>query len=188
MHEIPDEDIIAIVLRGNSKAYAMLVKRYQHFVFTLCIKVLKNNELAEEAAQDAFVKAYTALADFSGTSKFSTWLYTIARNTCISRLRVNTMDTISSDDDKVYNSGISNETTELLESKSKKELLQNAIAMLQEEDAAVITLFYIHEQSTEEIAAIMNLTTNNVKVKLYRARKRLKTIMLAHFPREVAAL
>lgn len=186
MHQLPDDDIIATVLQGNTKAYAMLVKRYQHLVYTLCMKLLKNNELAEEATQDAFVKAYHALADFSGGSKFSTWLYTITRNNCLSLLRRHKPEMVNGDVED-YETG-TEETVKLLETRSKKELLQQSVSMLPEEEATVITLFYIQEQTIEEISTIMDISRGNVKVKLYRARKRLKEIMLKHFPQEVAAL
>src|SRR5688500_5845045 len=82
-----DNEIISKVLGGDQQAYAILVDRYQNYVFTLSLRFTKNREDAEEVSQDIFIKAYRALADFKGNSKFSTWLYTIVNNTCISFLR-----------------------------------------------------------------------------------------------------
>ncbi len=76
-----DIEIISAVLNGNQQAYAVIVQRHQTFVFTLVLRYIKNREDAEEVAQDVFVKAYKALADFKGASKFSTWLYTITNTT-----------------------------------------------------------------------------------------------------------
>src|SRR5678810_802459 len=76
-----DNEIISRVLKGEQNAYAELVKRYQAYVFTLVLRMLKTREDAEEVAQDVFIKAYRSLADFRGESKFSTWLYTIANTT-----------------------------------------------------------------------------------------------------------
>lgn len=69
-----DNDLISKVLSGDQQAYAGLVTRYQNYVFTLTLRMIKNREDAEEVAQDVFIKAYKYLADFRGASKFSTWL------------------------------------------------------------------------------------------------------------------
>ncbi|HJS55905.1 MAG TPA: sigma-70 family RNA polymerase sigma factor, partial [Chitinophagaceae bacterium] len=82
-----DNEIISRVLQGEQNAYAELVNRYQNYVFTLILRMIKSREDAEEVAQDVFVKAYRSLADFRGESKFSTWLYTITNTTCITFLR-----------------------------------------------------------------------------------------------------
>lgn len=184
MHELQDEAIIQLVLQGNNNAYAVLVERYQHFVFTLAFKFLKTQEDAEEAAQDAFVKAYRSLDKYNSESKFSTWLYTIARNTCLSRLRVNKPDI----KDEADITETVDSTNELLDNKSKKEVLNKAISLLSDEDAIVITLFYIQEQSIDEIVQITGQTKSNVKVRLYRARKRLKEILDKHFAKEMSGL
>ena len=72
-----DQDLIDQTLNGDTKAFGELVDRYQNFVFTIAIKLLKVTEEAEEVAQDSFIKAYNSLAGFRGDSKFSTWLYRI---------------------------------------------------------------------------------------------------------------
>src|SRR5678810_441789 len=76
-----DNEIIIRVLRGEQNAYAELVNRFQAYVFTLVLRMIKSRKDAEEVAQDVFIKAYRSLADFRGESKFSTWLYTIANTT-----------------------------------------------------------------------------------------------------------
>ncbi|MEJ2162096.1 MAG: sigma-70 family RNA polymerase sigma factor, partial [Robiginitalea sp.] len=73
-----DTDLIEEVLKGNTRVYAELMERYQHMVYTLAVRMLLNRELAEEATQDIFIKAYRSLASFRGDSKFSTWLYRVA--------------------------------------------------------------------------------------------------------------
>ncbi len=78
-----DNEVISRVLQGEQNAYAELVTRYQGYVFTLVMRMIKSREDAEEVAQDVFIKAYRSLADFRGESKFSTWLYTITNTTCI---------------------------------------------------------------------------------------------------------
>ncbi len=82
-----DIAVIQSILQGQQSAYATLVNRYQLYVFTLVMRYVNNREIAEELAQDVFVKAYRYLADFKGNSKFSTWLYTIVNTTCLSYIR-----------------------------------------------------------------------------------------------------
>src|SRR6187455_2965609 len=97
-----DNEIISRVLKGEQNAYAELVSRYQAYVFTLVLRMIKSREDAEEVAQDIFIKAYRSLADFKGASKFSTWLYTITTTTCLSFLRKKKLEVQSLDNDKVF--------------------------------------------------------------------------------------
>jgi RNA polymerase sigma-70 factor (ECF subfamily) len=97
-----DNELISKVLSGDQQAYAALVNRYQNYVFTLASRFTKNREDAEEVSQDIFIKAYRALADFRGASKFSTWLYTIVNTTCITFLRKKRLEVHSLDNEKVF--------------------------------------------------------------------------------------
>jgi RNA polymerase sigma-70 factor (ECF subfamily) len=186
-----DNEIISQVLAGDHQAYAGLVNRYQNYVFTLTLRMVKNREDAEEVAQDVFIKAYKYLADFRGASKFTTWLYTIVNNTCISFLRKKKLDIHSLDNEKVFEAADNQDSgmrANQVEQKSKLAMVTNAIAMLNPDDAAVITLFYKSEQSLEEIALILNIETNTAKVRLHRARTRLKEKMETYFAAEVKDL
>ena len=184
----PDEEIINRVLKGDQGAYALILERYQNYVFTLVLRFTENREDAEEIAQDVFVKAYRSLADFRGDSKFSTWLFTITRTTCLSFLRKKKLDTLSLDNERT---GIQVENREsgfnanLVEQKSKHAMLNQAIAMLSPDDAQVLNLFYKGDQTLEEIGKIMRLDPNTVKVKLHRARQRLKDKMEKYFANEL---
>src|SRR6185503_20247936 len=182
-----DNEIISKVLSGDQQAYALLVNRYQSYVFTLTLRFTKNREDAEEVAQDIFIKAYRALSDFKGNSKFSTWLYTIVNNTCITFLRKKKLETHSLDNEKVFEVADSQDSglrANQVEQKSKVAMVNNAIKMLGSDDAEIITLFYKSEQSLEEIAQILGLETNTAKVRLHRARTRLKEKMQQHFSEE----
>ncbi len=172
-----DLAIITAVLAGQTADYAILVKRHQRFVFTLAMRFAKNREDAEEIAQDCFVKAYRALGTFKQTSKFTTWLYTIVYTTSMTFLRKKRLDTTSINDDEhvlqIANSGTDFDAN-LVERKSTYAYLNQAIDLLLPDDAAIITLFYKGEQSLEEIGATLNMEPNTIKVKLHRARLRLK--------------
>ncbi len=186
-----DNELISKVLQGNHLAYAGLVTRYQNYVFTLTLRLVKNREEAEEVAQDVFIKAFKYLADFRGDSKFSTWLYTIVNNTCISFLRKKKLDIQSLDDERVFAKADNQDLgfrADGVEQKSRHAMVNDAISLLKPDDAAIITLFYKNEQSLDEIAMVLGLETNTAKVRLHRARTRLKEMMETHFAHEVKDL
>jgi RNA polymerase sigma factor (sigma-70 family) len=188
---LSDTEIIGLVLKGQQQAYAALVDRYQNYVFTLTLRFTRSREDAEEIAQDIFVKAYRSLADFRGTSKFSTWLYTITYNTSITFLRKKKLAISSIDDEGTFMQLESHESgfkANIMEQKSRMAMVNQAIDLLSPDDAQIITLFYKGEQSLEEIGQIMMLDPNTVKVRLHRARQRLKEKMEKYFKEEVKEL
>ncbi|GAA4336107.1 RNA polymerase sigma factor [Mucilaginibacter gynuensis] len=175
--KLSDIELIEHTLGGDQSAYADLVKRHQRFVFTLAMRFAKNREDAEEIAQDCFVKAYRSLQAFQGQAKFSTWLYSIVYTTAMTFLRKKRVDTTSIDDEmtcvQIENKPSAYDAHNI-ENKSRSYYLNMAIEQLLPDDAAIITLFYKGEQSLEEIAQTLGMEANTVKVKLFRARQRLK--------------
>jgi len=175
--ELTDLELINDVLTGNTGQFAVLVKRHQRFVFTLALRFAKNREDAEEIAQDCFVKAYKALGSFKQTAKFSTWLYTITYTTAMTFLRKKRLDTSSINNEETFLQ-LENHTSaynaNVYEQQNSHSFLNGAIKLLLPDDAAIITMFYKGEQSLEEIAEVLNMEANTVKVKLHRARQRLK--------------
>jgi len=175
--KLSDIELIERTLAGDQAAYADLVKRHQRFVFTLALRFAKTREDAEEIAQDCFIKAYRSLGNFQRSSKFTTWLYTIVYTTSMTFLRKKRVDTDSIDDENTYiqleNQGGGYDANDV-ENKSRSYYLNQAITQLLPDDATIITLFYKGEQSLEEIGETMGIDPNTVKVKLFRARQRLK--------------
>lgn len=183
-----DNEIISQVLAGDQQSYALLVNRYQNYVFTLALRFTKNREDAEEVSQDIFIKAYKSLADFRGASKFSTWLYTIVNTTCITFLRKKRLEIHSLDNERIFeiaDSQDSGMSANQVEQKSRVSMVNHAIKLLNGDDAEIITLFYKSEQSLDEIARILGVEANTAKVRLHRARARLKEKMEKHFAEEV---
>lgn len=186
-----DNEILSRVLQGDQQAYADIVKRYQNFVFTIALRYVPNREDAEEVAQDCFVKAYRSLSDFRGDAKFSTWLYTIVTTTCLTFLRKKKLEVHSLDNERVFEAADNKDSgmeANQVEQKSRIAMVNKAIGLLSPDDAHVITLFYKGEQSLEEIAQVLGIETNTVKVRLHRARQRLKDKMEKHFAVEVKDL
>lgn len=192
MQQQHDSDIIAMILNGQKDAFSILVQRYQQYVFTLALRYVGNNRQdAEELSQDVFVKAYRFLGDFKQTSKFSTWLYTIVHTTAISHLRKQKNSEILIEEDKLtYLSDNKNQNTfyNTAEKRSVKEQLNKAIAQLGADEARVIHLFYQAEQSIEEISLITDMSLSLVKVKLFRARQKLKSILTQQLTHELKDL
>jgi RNA polymerase sigma-70 factor (ECF subfamily) len=165
-------ELIHRILSGDGHAFGELVDQYQHMVYTVCHRVLRNQEDAEEAAQDAFVKAFRNLRGFSGGSKFSTWLYTIAYRCAITRGRQRRKD-MGSIDALPQHPAAANERDGTHQA-DVKHCLTTALARLSPEEATILSLHYLDEFSVEEIVTITGLSASNVKVRLFRSRKRLE--------------
>jgi RNA polymerase sigma factor (sigma-70 family) len=177
---ISDESLIEQALSGRQVAYSTLVKRYEHFVFTLCMRMVKQREAAHEVAQDSFMRAFRYLSDFRGESKFSTWLYKIVYTTALNHLRKNNPSLVSLNDDErpiQVADADQNNIGYRLEIADRNAALQTAINELSPDDSTIITLFYLYEHSLEEICTITGLTFSNAKTKLCRARQRLRIIL-----------
>jgi RNA polymerase sigma factor (sigma-70 family) len=189
--ELTDTEIIKKILQGEQALFAQLVQRYQRYVFTLVSRFTSNREDAEEISQDIFVKAYRSLADFRGEAKFSTWLYTVVRTSCITFLRKKQLNITSLDNERnliQLENKESGFNANIVEQKSRHAMVNAAIQLLSPDDSQILTLFYKGEQSLEEIGRIMGLEPNTVKVKLHRARNRLKDKMEKHFSYAVQEL
>jgi len=188
--KLSDIELIDLTLVGDQSAYADLVKRHQRFAFTLALRFAKNREDAEEITQDCFVKAFRSLSLFQRQSKFSTWLYSIVYTTAMTSLRKKRVETSSIDDDdnsiQLESTGGYDENN--AENRSRSFYVNQAIAQLLPDDATIITLFYKGEQSLEEIAQTMGIEANTVKVKLFRARQRLKEKLERNLKHEVKEL
>jgi RNA polymerase sigma factor (sigma-70 family) len=180
------EDALYInqVLEGNTAQFAVLVERYKDFAYTIALRITKNAEDAEEVSQDSFLKAFQQLDSFHGSSKFSTWLYTIVFRTAISKTRKNVLETADTDSFVVENKHVEHNTPlDELSKADQSAFVKSAIERLPEMDGLIISLYYIEESSISEIEEITGWTESNVKVKLHRARKKLQKeleVLLKH--------
>jgi len=185
--QIRDNDIIQQVLNGQKNAYAILVDRYKNYVFTLVLRYVNNRETAEELSQDVFVKAFRSLIDFKGNSKFSTWLYAIVNTTCLSYLRKKQEHVAFFEEAELIRLSENNGTDHHLSiaAKQNHQLIYRALERLPPADAQLLQLFYLAEQRIEEMALITGISANTIKVKLHRARNRLKDVLEQHFKEEL---
>jgi RNA polymerase sigma factor (sigma-70 family) len=182
MNPSTDQYFIDLCLKGDTNSFATLVERYQDFVFTIAYRIVKVREEAEEVAQDTFIKAYESLNSFRGESKFSSWLYSIAYRKALDSLRKNKKHRTSEIIDDITEGTIDDidNALQYLQFEERSKAIQDCILKLPEEEAAIITLYYFKDQSVREISQITKLTEDNIKVKLYRSRKKLFSL-LKHF-------
>lgn len=174
-----DQSYITKILNGDNAAFAVLVNRYKNMVFTLAMRMLKNKEEAEEISQDTFLKIFKSLNKFKGDSKFSTWVYRIAYNSCLDRIKTykRHYDTVGIDEFTEHQVRTLETAFDVMERSDREKSVKECLQRLTPDDSVLITLFYYEELSLQEISKVVGIEQNNVKVKLFRARKRLATIL-----------
>ena len=171
VNQLTDEEVIDKILGGYADAFSILVDRYKDHNFTLAYNVIKDEKEAEDIAQEAFIKAYKNLKKFNRESKFSTWLYRITFNTALTANKKKKKYSSSSFDDSPIE--LIDSTKNELEQAEKSRFILQALEQLNEQDNVALTLFYLKEQSLDEICQITGMTLSNLKVRLHRARKRM---------------
>jgi RNA polymerase sigma-70 factor (ECF subfamily) len=158
------------VLGGNHPAFAYFVKTYRDMAITIAYRVCNNKMDAEDIAQLAFVKAFHNLHTFRNKSKFSSWFYQIVYRQALNFIKNKTHD---SDGVEVL--------VDVVEETGDKEMQQETInellSKLPHEDALIVTLYYLEEMPVKEVALVLNWSESNVKIRLYRARKRMESYL-----------
>lgn len=183
---LKDIQIIERILNGDKSAYRDLVHRHKDFAFTVSYRILNHREEAEEAAQDAFLQAFGALKEFNQTAKFTTWFYRIVFNAALgAKRRQKPTESITEIHTLPY---AVMDAPQNLHKKERIKNIQQALTQLSPDDVTMITLFYLQEQSLEEIAEITGISAETIKVKLHRARKRLAETLRKQLGEEVKNL
>ncbi|MBO6606863.1 RNA polymerase sigma factor [Psychroserpens sp.] len=182
-----DQILINQIKHGDTNAFGQLVDRYKDLVYTLAIRMLKNREEAEEVSQDTFIKTYKSLDRFKGDSKFSTWIYRVAYNTCLDRIKKNRkhLNDVAINEVTTHQVQTIDNALDKLEAEERKEAIKHCIDKLSSEDSFLLTLYYYEDLSLDEISEIVGMTSNAIKVKLFRCRKKLATILTSHLEPEI---
>ena len=166
--------IIQRITKGETSLYEYFLNTYARQVFTLIVRIVENQEDAEELTQDTFLKAFEHLSSFKAESSFSTWIYRIAYNTAISATRKRKQNLSVVENNLLINLSDQQIDDALNdESEAQIEKLNEALKKLNAEERTLISLFYHEEKPVSEVAFILGLAENNVKVKLHRIRKKL---------------
>ena len=189
-----DQAVVAVARRRDEAACRELVRRYERPVFSLLFRMVRNRELAEDLAQETFIKVLNALDSYRPEYKFSSWVFKIANNAAIDHLRRRELDTLSLEGSPHADTPQMVEATALqigekaetaLEAVVHKELggeIERAIAKLRPEYRTCILLRHVEGCAYEEIAEILSLPLGTVKTYIHRARNELR-IALAHLKR-----
>jgi RNA polymerase sigma-70 factor, ECF subfamily len=188
---LSDQEVVLRARAGSERAYRELVRRYERPIFSLIYRMVRDRELAEDLAQETFVKALNALDSYRPEYKFSSWIFKISNNTAIDHLRRRELDTLSLDGSPHATTPDAVEATALqigdrgetpLDVVEARELggeIEQAIARLRPEYRQCILLRHVEGRAYEEIAEILDLPLGTVKTYIHRARNELRTY-LAH--------
>jgi RNA polymerase sigma factor (sigma-70 family) len=175
MENKADEYYIREILKGDSGSFSQLVEKYQHLAFTLSLKVLNQREDAEDAAQEAFIKAYNSLRYFNGKSAFRTWFFRIVYNTAIIKLRSHKKAEVKIEETRLTEAEITGTENAMnqFNIEERQKYLKLGLDKLEPEEKALLNMYYYDDFPMDEVAKITGLTVSNVKVKIHRSRKRL---------------
>ena len=186
-----DQDVVALARAGSEAGYRELIRRYERPVFSLLYRMVRDRELAEDLAQETFVKALNAIESYRPEFKFSSWIFKIANNAAIDHLRRRELDTLSLEGSPHAETPDAVEATALqvgarqespLDAVEARELgtqIEAAIAQLRPEYRSCILLRHVEGRAYEEIAEILGLPLGTVKTYIHRARNELRQA-LAH--------
>lgn len=186
---LPDADVVALAQQGREAAYRELLRRYERPVFTLVLRMVRDRTVAEDLAQDTFVKVLNHIDRYDPAFKFSSWLFKIAHNVAIDHLRKRQVTTVSIDGAPDATSAEEVEATAIqlaaggedpLQELTARELgaaIERAIDRLRPEYRACILLRHVEDRSYEEIAATLDLPLGTVKTYIHRARHQLRAML-----------
>jgi RNA polymerase sigma-70 factor (ECF subfamily) len=186
-----DQEIVALAREGREAAYRELIRRYERPVFSLVLRMVRDHQLAEDLAQETFIKALNAIGSYRPEFKFSSWIFKIANNAAIDHLRRREVDTLSIDGAPNATTPDDIEATALqvgdrgetplaeLEARELGGEIERAIGRLRPEYRSCIMLRHVEGLAYEEIAQLLDLPLGTVKTYIHRARHELRD-MLAH--------
>jgi RNA polymerase sigma-70 factor (ECF subfamily) len=186
LQTLADQEVVALAREGREAAYRELVRRYERPVFSLIYRMVRDRALAEDLAQDTFVKVLNALGSYRSEYKFSSWIFKIANNVAIDQLRRRELDTLSLDgapdartqqeiEATAFQATDRSETPlEELEARELGSVIEQAIARLRPEYRSCILLRHVEGRSYEEIAEALDLPLGTVKTYIHRARHELR--------------
>lgn len=178
-----DQEIIQQILAGEKRAYAELVNRHKDKAMTLAMRMLKNRQDAEEALQDAFVRAFNALPRFEWKSSFATWFYRIVYNVCATALgkRGEEIHYSLDDDESLVQVELTSDDfiPDLqLETSEVQRTVLEVIQTLPPKYTGILTMFFIQEMGYDEIVEVTGLPLGTVKVRLFRGRTLLRNAII----------
>lgn len=176
--EVDDRDVIERCRAGDDNAFAELVDRYKDLVYGLIYRMVADRTLAEDLAQDVFLKVHRGIPYFRGEARLSTWIFRIVQNVCVqarSRRRADEpLDGPSRPDAPAREFGARDEAFAAMETRDR---LTKALAQLPENYRMLVVAHYLRGVQYEALAEALNLPLGTVKTHLYRAKRRLRELL-----------
>jgi RNA polymerase sigma-70 factor (ECF subfamily) len=177
--ELSDQEVISRVLNGETSWYEIVMRRYNQRIYRVARAILHDDSESEDVMQDAFVRAYRSLSSFQGKSSFATWLTRIAINEALQRKRKsNRMDRIDEDDHIMQLAALGESPEQSYGRQEITNILEEAISALPEHYRVVVMLREVEEMTTEETADALELSEENVRIRLHRGRLLLRKFMV----------
>ncbi len=182
-----ETNLIQKIRDGNTHAFSELVAAYKNLVYTLTYRMLGSREEAEEVSQDIFIKIFKSLPHFKGDSKLSTWIYKVAYNTCLDRIKQNKRNKTFVDIDHVKDVAFvsMNNALDKMLQEERKELIKRCLNLLPSNDVGLLTLFYFEEQNLAEMEKTLDIPVSTIKVQLFRARKKFAKVLEENLEKEI---
>ena len=179
-----EQILIRNVQRGEMAAFQELVEKYKQKVFYMALDMTGNHHDAEDLSQEVFMKVFTAIKDFRGEAKLSSWLYRIAMNTCIDKTRRRHLKLVDIDE-KVYEQATPGKNPEqLLQDRAAQDQIEQALQKLPPRQRSIFVMRHYNELMLREIAEALGISEGTVKAQLFRAIQRLQKELGAFGPRQ----
>lgn len=172
-HDDADEALVRRAKRGNADAFSELVRRHQHTVYSLALRYMRDPALAEDMAQEAFLKGFRLLRGFRGDCRFSTWMYRVTCSVCLTEIARRGRRGEVPLEPNAPEEGITPDPA----AKDSAEIVRRCVTRLPERYATIITMYYLDQAPYEEIAAAMEIPVGTLKTWMFRARKELRTLI-----------
>lgn len=170
--------LIKQILKGDTASFEYFVDTYQHMALTIAYRLCRNRTDAEDVVQDSYVKAYQNLHTFRSDGKFSTWFYRIVYNTGITHVnKKRNKDSLLETENRSEALKVQPVYYENKEQEELRSNIDEALLKLPQIEAVIVSLYYLEAYSIKEITKIVSLTESNVKIKLFRARNKLKELI-----------
>ncbi len=185
-----DKELIAQIQGGNTNAFQFLVNQHRKLVWHMVLRMVRQQEDAEDLCQEVFIRVYKSISKYRGESKLSTWIGSIAYNTCIDHVRKKGKELVVHTDQLVEISSKHNSPytpSEVLQRSEVKDIVHGLIGQLPLHYRTVITLFYLEEFSLQEIGEITGMQEGTIKSYLHRGRNLIHDAVVAQYP-EIAQM
>lgn len=180
---MPDKLLLHRLADGDRRAFETLVNDHKDRVYNLCYGYLRDHMEAEDLAQEVFIEVSRSVKGFRKDAKISTWLYRIAVNKCLDRIRYMKRDKRSGEHESpaLYVADPDPSPQDQLESEERKKVLWNALRQLPNKQHTAIVLASIEGMSYAEISVVMEMTTSAIESLIFRAKKKLKVLLADHY-------